>query len=351
MATVNGICRNATCPDAKSGVLFEWYEGPGEYCPQCGDRLEITSAAAPPTPVAAPPTSAPFGGLSASDALKQFEAQETPVASSAPRPAKPRIPRAVFAVGGIAIAAIIATIEVHPTAIGHPASDAIRVCRSSMTERFSDEVIRAYSAKSGAPTTGFVSSRSGPCNVRFAVSNQARIADAVGADAVVVVINPANAVTHISEENVRRIFAGEITDWSALGGKAAPIVALMPEDGSDEAVMLYSGLLHGVRIGSNVVRLPASTDVTRSVVRADKRGAIGLVAFGEAVPAKVLTLGVNLAPSPLSIAEHRYPHSLSVIVGVDGAPRDAATALVQYARSEEAQAIVSRSGLVSKKGI
>lgn len=347
MATMNGICRNAMCANAKTAVLLERYEGPGEYCPECGDLLEPVESPAHAAPAA------PFGGLTASEALKQFEVQTAPVVSPAPAP-QGRSRRLVFGSIAIAAAALVAIVEFHAKAVGHPAAgDAVRVCRSSMTERFAGDVIRAYSEKSGTPTSRFELTRFKPaaCDVRFAVSSDAGSAQAVGETAVVAVVNPENSVTHLSEAAIRGIFAGEITDWSAVGGTPGRIVAMLPAEGSDEAALLAGGLLRGVRIGASIVRLPTSAAVVRAVVRADKPGALALVAFGEAVPAKVLTLGESATPNPLSIVEGRYPLSLSVTVGVDGNARDSATALVQYARSEEAQAIVLRSGLVSKKGL
>ena len=58
-----GICRNVACENARSATPVELYPGPGEYCPQCGERLE-------------PLVAAPFGGLSALEALAKFDPAE-----------------------------------------------------------------------------------------------------------------------------------------------------------------------------------------------------------------------------------------------------------------------------------
>lgn len=49
----------------------------------------------------------------------------------------------------------------------------------------------------------------------------------IGYDALVVVVHAASPVTGLTMEQVAAIFAGEITDWSEVGGDAGPIVVLV----------------------------------------------------------------------------------------------------------------------------
>ena len=343
MALSNGICPNAGCANGASRIQIERYEGPGEYCPECGETLH-------PVPPAAAPR-APFNGLSALEALQQFETEE-PAAGAAPATPRPRrMRRLTIATGAIVAAAVGSIAILHVSAVGHPASgEAIHVCRTSMTERFADDVVREYAAKSGTPVTRFELSRSDQCDVRFATSSTLAAADAVAHDGIVAIVNPANPVTHLDAATVRAIFRGEITDWSQAGGRPGPIVTMLPEEGSDEAQTLAKGLLRGARPSERVKRFASSSETARAVVRADSRGAIGLVAFSEAVPGKVLALG-DAAPNPLSIGDRRYPLSLNVVVLTDGNAPAPAAALAQYARSEQAQASAVRNGLVPRKGL
>src|SRR5260370_10682580 len=109
-----GICRNPTCPAAANAKPVERYPGPGEYCPECGELLEPVAppqenaalpprenaavpsrenAAVPPRENPAPPprenpappsnNALPFGGLTALQALQQFQAA-APVTAAAP---------------------------------------------------------------------------------------------------------------------------------------------------------------------------------------------------------------------------------------------------------------------------
>jgi phosphate transport system substrate-binding protein len=51
-------------------------------------------------------------------------------------------------------------------------------------------------------------------------------------DGIAVVVNPANTVSNLTTEQVAKIYMGEITNWSEVGGADAPIVVVSREDGS-----------------------------------------------------------------------------------------------------------------------
>jgi phosphate transport system substrate-binding protein len=49
------------------------------------------------------------------------------------------------------------------------------------------------------------------------------VANTIGYDAICVIVNPKNTVKALTKEQVSQIFSGKITNWSAVGGKNAPI--------------------------------------------------------------------------------------------------------------------------------
>ena len=54
----------------------------------------------------------------------------------------------------------------------------------------------------------------------------------VALDGIAVVVNPANGVENLTVEQIAKIFTGEITDWSQLGGAAGTISCIGREAGS-----------------------------------------------------------------------------------------------------------------------
>ncbi|HEY4438831.1 MAG TPA: substrate-binding domain-containing protein, partial [Candidatus Elarobacter sp.] len=137
---------------------------------------------------------------------------------------------------------------------------------------------------------------------------------------------------------------------SQLGGTPGPIVAYLPEEGTDEARVLAQRFALGTSISSDVHRLASGTEIAHAVSGAGAPGAVAMVGFSASVAAKVVRLEDEPAPSVVSIADQRYPLSVAITVQNGGAGRPLADALVKFARSNAAQAIVSQDGFISKRG-
>ncbi len=337
-----GICRSAGCPNAANATPIERYPGPGEYCPQCGEKLE-------PLAPSRAPTEKRFHGLTPLEALQQVEAATPPVE------APPRRSRAkVFAFGAMAVALTAggALVAIHPAAIGRPGDDGLHVCRSSINQRFASDVVAAYRVKSaGVPRVELT--RDGECDVRFSVVSgpEANGSAVIGRDAIVVVVNPQNPLARLTIGELRQILTGEVTTWSQLGAGSGPIGAVVPDESSDEWSVVEKRVLNGTPLTHDVRRVPSTADVVALVSGVQGRSLIGIAAFSGAVPAKVVRLGFVAAPSLLSIAQQRYPLAVAIAVESAGAtPPAAATDFIRFARSDDTQAIAARDGLVPRKG-
>ena len=335
-----GVCRGALCALAEAGTPVDRYAGPGEYCPECGELLEVV----------APPAPAPFGGLSALEALQQFDAAPAPPVNAPPRKRRPPYTKIALVGGGIGAAALGAVFVVHPPAIGHATPPvAVRICRSTMTERFAADVVRAFAAQRRVSPAKFGVSSGDGCDVRIDATADAGAA-AIGYDGVVVIVNPKNRISHLSNIDVRRIFRGEVSDWSQLGGVPGPIEAYLPEDGTDEARLLAQRFSLGTSIADAVRRLPSGAEIAHAVTGPGAPGAIGMVGFSASLAAKVVRLEDEPVPSVVSIADQRYPLSVGITVQSIGEGRPLADALVRFARSPAAQPIVAQAGFISKRG-
>ncbi|MBC3805184.1 phosphate ABC transporter substrate-binding protein PstS family protein [Acetobacterium fimetarium] len=51
-------------------------------------------------------------------------------------------------------------------------------------------------------------------------------------DGIAMIVNPANTVTDLTKNQLAKIYTGEYTNWSEVGGVDAPIVVVSREDGS-----------------------------------------------------------------------------------------------------------------------
>ena len=317
-----GLCTNSRC--RRTAQPTEYYEGPGEFCPECGERLEPVAHRDPVEAAMAwepPPKNAVAGRL------KRWFAIGAVVAVLA-------------TAGGIAGWQLVASQHF----------GVARVCTSSVTGRLVNDIVGRYAAKTRAPIAQFKvePAGTGVCDVRFWTARYGGSPQIIAHDGAVVVVNPQNNLMHLTEDQVRDIFAGRITNWAQIGEPSAALVAYAPDDTSDEMRALADSVMRGTHVGSNVQRTPNSA-IVRAVASASGRRSIGLVPFSAAATAKVVAVGTAPEPSVLSIADGRYPMSFRVLVESDlRAPSPPAAALLRFARSNDAQSLVRRDGLIGK---
>ncbi|MFN2459683.1 MAG: substrate-binding domain-containing protein [Candidatus Velthaea sp.] len=349
-----GICPNALCPNGVSRVRIDRYPGPGEFCPECGDLLEVplpTAPAAPAASVAPAAVTPPAPSAAAPIAAVPLRvASVKPAMSSLLRGLKNR-PRRELTIAGAGGLALIASLTVAGpiAAARHVSAAPVNVCATSSTGRLAADLVRGFATKDRGDAARFTVNHAGACDVRFTVATSADAKTVAAFDGFVAVVNPQNATLHLSVAQLGAIFAGTITDWSQVGGAAGRIVPVLPPEGTDE-VKALANLTRRTNAGSNVRRFDSSAEVTHAVAAAAGRRFIGFVAFSSAVPAKVVRLDALPAPSAVTIAAHRYPLAVDVVVQPTAEATPLTSALIAYARSDDAQAIVTRDGFVAQRG-
>lgn len=105
-------------------------------------------------------------------------------------------------------------------------------------------------------------------------------------DGIAVVINPANEVSDLTTEQVQKIFMGEITNWSEVGGKDAEILVVSRESGSGtrgafEEILKIEKEIDGKKV-SGLIESALQAEGTGAVKAnvASKENSIGYVSLG-----------------------------------------------------------------------
>ncbi|RHX89210.1 phosphate ABC transporter substrate-binding protein [Leptospira stimsonii] len=73
---------------------------------------------------------------------------------------------------------------------------------------------------------------------------------AVAYDGIAIIVNPANPIRKISLETASKIFSGEISDWSKIGGKAGKIQVVIRNDKSGTAAYFETHVLKQKDLGA-----------------------------------------------------------------------------------------------------
>ena len=160
-------------------------------------------------------------------------------------------------------------------------------------------------------------------------------------DGLAIVINPLNSLNDLQIEDLRDIFAGQIANWSELGGAELPIAPLTVSESSDAYLELQRMLTGATGITGNALLAPNFEAMLNTV--AEERGAIGYAPLNM-VDSDVKILAVDgVLPSPDSVRKQLYPlRSTIYIIGREEPPPPQRN-LIGWVQSDAGQAVVAES--------
>jgi phosphate transport system substrate-binding protein len=170
----------------------------------------------------------------------------------------------------------------------------------------------------------------------------------VANDGIAIIVNPKNGVSNLTIEQAKKIFLGEIKNWSEVGGKDAPILVQTRETGSGTLATLEELLLDKAKVVSTATPY-ASTALLKQAVAASEN-AIGFISVGF-VDSTVKTLSINyISPTVETITDASYPISRKLYVFTKGTPTKEKAMFIDYLRSEYCQKnIVAEEGYIPVK--
>ena len=165
-------------------------------------------------------------------------------------------------------------------------------------------------------------------------------------DGIAIIVHPENPVADLSLETIAKIYTGEITNWSEVGGNDAEIVLIGREAGS------------GTRDGFESItdtedacryrqELTSTGDVITTV--SQNPGAIGYASVAS-VKDTVKALAVDgVTPTEETIKDGSYvvQRPFVLVTKTDAKLSDAAFKFFTYITSADANEIISAAGVVS----
>ena len=168
-------------------------------------------------------------------------------------------------------------------------------------------------------------------------------------DGIAVIVNPANTVEDLDIETIAKIYTGEITNWSEVGGADAEIVLVGREAGSGTRSG-FEELTETVDKCKYRQELTSTGDVITAVAQnPDAIGYASLASVKDSVKALKVT---GVTPSEETVKDGTYliqrPFVLVTKEGVELSP--VAQAFFDYTTKGQANDIITASGVVPANG-
>jgi phosphate transport system substrate-binding protein len=168
----------------------------------------------------------------------------------------------------------------------------------------------------------------------------------VARDGVAIYVNEANPLTQITQEQVKSIYLGDVTNWKQVGGPDAPIVLYSRENSSGTYVFFKEHVLKGADFAASAQTLPGTAAVVNAASK--EKFAIGYGGAAYAKGVKELMVvgedGKAYAPNGENVKSGKYALSRPLFVYTRGAPAGEAKEYIDYCLSAEGQAIVNQVG-------
>jgi len=245
-----------------------------------------------------------------------------------------------------------------------PLSGSIQVTGSTSVGPYAEEPAAAFDAKNGNKTSVDVSQVGSTAGINAVIDGTADIGMSsrnltqaetdkglktykIADDGIAIIVNTGNGVNGLTTEQIREIFAGNITNWKQVGGTDADIVVVTREAGS------------GTRNGFESLVMQKKANITRNAIQQGTTGAvktyvqgnknaIGYISFGS-LTSDVKALQVDgVAPSLATIKDKSYKIQRPFLFVTKGEPtKPVAKAFIEFTLGPEGQAILAKHNLVT----
>jgi phosphate transport system substrate-binding protein len=136
-------------------------------------------------------------------------------------------------------------------------------------------------------------------------------------DGIAVVVNPGNPVNDLTVEQIRKIYNGQITNWSQVGGPNKGIVVVSRDSTSGTFEVFGDLVLQGDHLTGGAERAASNPEVQNRV--ASTQAAIGYVGLGFLDGVKPLAVN-GIKPTLKTVGSGQYPIARPLFMVTDGYP-------------------------------
>ncbi|MBC7367919.1 MAG: phosphate ABC transporter substrate-binding protein [Undibacterium sp.] len=168
----------------------------------------------------------------------------------------------------------------------------------------------------------------------------------VAHDGIAIIVNANNPVGALTPRQVEQIFAGDITDWSAVGGAAGKI-SIYTRNTSSGTYSDFKDLAMKKRDYASSSQKMAGNEQITSEVGKNPSG-IGYVGLAYVHDAGIkVALIDGILPNKETVLSKKYPYARPTFYYTNGEPTGEAAKFIEFTLSDEGQKIAEKIGFVS----
>jgi phosphate transport system substrate-binding protein len=167
----------------------------------------------------------------------------------------------------------------------------------------------------------------------------------VAFDGIGVIVNGNNPISGLTKRQVEQIFAGDITDWSQVGGNAGPI-SIYTRNTSSGTYSDFKELAMKKRDYASSSQKMAGNEQIAAEVAKNANG-IGYVGLAYLHDPGIKTLAIDGAsPTEESVLAKQYPFARPTFYYTNGEPTGEAAKFLNFTLSDAGQLTVRKVGFV-----
>lgn len=184
---------------------------------------------------------------------------------------------------------------------------------------------------------------------RGAIANEIPVA----LDGLAIIVNKDNPVRSLTMDQLRRIYIGQVNNWSQVGGPNLPIVVYSRDSNSGTYGFFQANVLKNQNWGKGVRFMPSTSDELREVARTPGGIAYGGVAYFKndrrvrIIPVAPREGVAPVEPTEANVRSRKYPIWRFLYFYTNGKPTGETKRFIDFALSPQGQRVVEQVGYYS----
>jgi phosphate transport system substrate-binding protein len=173
----------------------------------------------------------------------------------------------------------------------------------------------------------------------------------IALDGVAIVVHPDNPMHTLSIPALRRVFSGDVRDWSALGHPPGAIAVHARDDRSGTFDTFKALVLAGAALSPTAKRYESSDELVAAVMNdRDAIGFVGLDAVGAARTLAIADVGTRaLPPKRMDIATEDYALARRLYLYAPELQSDGVRDFIEFAQGPAGQSLAERIGFIGQQ--